>query len=711
MCDSENLRSALARSGMKTGSANAYRGAWEKLRKQRDMSDAVDALCDAQASIALLQSAYPNENTRQAAMAKCEWPFDNIPELADHPARAAWSAANEAVKRERKARTVESKGVDWDADYAALQLPTRGGGKSVDMLAEDGEEAVAVAGAAPASPPPQTERSADDAVPGPGADPEFAPDCEPNRNADTEPDTDTETDTDTESEPENDPPIARAPPVTGSASAAPPGFDLRNCVAQLETLCFPTDAASQFKSVELHEKGLVSFLEAHGAFLEGIFDTPMVAAQELLWSGLCDTANGNRDAFSGSRGSLLVFTGSAANAPMKALALAYGGSSYANQDSLTRTVGTRQVAADDAFMNEVKPFASLRMRRLRPEPGTPSEVYVCRKVVRSRPDTDAVTLGWRMKYPTPELLKDGAKASADATKWPDRMRALGVFTPMLDASRAIKSLGAVVVDTPDPSVAPPEAVVEALCGVLHSFVAAHPDVMALAHIVDDTSVSKSAKKRGAKRRSRARGVMDAIRSKWTESSLRDLAATDSARVRDALVANTRARILERVSFYLSQAVSGARVVASPMHDLGLAIVYSDGTRTGPLAPRLPDFYALAFSAHATLVEARTPTFTYVVPIPSSVKAKEMRVPAFNCKLTALDDVPPAAEQFAVRVFGEFVRRNPEHTVMMCGGPHAAAAAAAVVGASVVEGVEPDGKRGLVRFVVAGDGAHSHSHSK
>ena len=657
MCDQEHAESAIRTFGLK--SAPAYIRAWRQLRIGLELADSVAALCEFDAAHAWVISACPNANTRHSFIAKCLWPFEHVSELADHPARNRWRAVNDEAKS-RRMLGVHAGGADFDA-LATPQSDGHGGlarseststaGDPLDLPEDIVEELV--------------ERKRSNAQP-----------HQPHQLNLVVPAHGDYSGSESEADFPIATPVARAPSMR---AGAPRLFDfcarLRNPVGNFSFAPMTTNDAP-FACVIEHERDLASFTTTHGDLLSGVFDTRMVRFSTVEWSGLRGTIAPNRLDLAARGGQVVAFAGPACDAPIKATALAFCGSAFASEDALARSIVTRQVCASDPF--KPTPRASLHVHRVdmadAGDDDGPREISLTRQIGRNKPAKDATTQEYKLKFNTPTMLQDGVKSKLDAKKWKDHLQSLGVHSPLFDVDGAINALQRVLLEVQHQPIVKGDIYDSAgtsLCSLVKSFAATDASLAHDETAPDTPAYSKSACKR---RRLQARRMRSRVRENWTDGDIAAAASLDNAMVKeaaDALKRNFVETLSDRASMYLAMAAPGNRVQSTPS---GLTIVDASGVALDPRRVHLTTYYAVGFAAHAALCEARAPSY--------------------NGTLVVLDDIPSAALHAALAIFGNFVKRNRDHVVLMaCPEPSLVRDGVSVVSADTVN------ELGLARFLV------------
>lgn len=154
MLHDDRVRDAFRASSL--SQPKRYIDACERLQTVLEQSSMVAALCDVDAAWMWARETMPNDRVLQGFLTKIKWPFENIPDLADHPARPFWRARHRELV---------------DADKASRDAPVECPGSAGDP--ESSDVAVSVPTVPQSAPPVDTEAIAgslwDSTTPPPGA--------------------------------------------------------------------------------------------------------------------------------------------------------------------------------------------------------------------------------------------------------------------------------------------------------------------------------------------------------------------------------------------------------------------------------------------------------------------------------------------------------------------------------------------------------------
>jgi hypothetical protein len=434
MLTQRRLMDVLGSSDLK--SAPAYRRAWERLRKGRDMADAVDALCDVDASAEWARTEFPALGGRQTFLAQCKWPLAHVPELQNHPAGARWCELHGEAVRESMAAAEARRATPANhvshPDIAELARPTyNGGGDAADPDP-----------AADSSTTYRVETVVDPPTPDPDPVPEASA-----HGAESADVGDEEEDEDDEDEvPPPPTPIVPPPALVGGGSAA---LNIAACVHDIQSaLSFVPfkpggDTDEEFHVINDHEASVRALDAVHAGALAGTFSGPTTRFRLLEWSGLRGTAPSCRVDFIALRGKVLVVSGRAADAPVKALAVAYSG---AGEDELSRTLVSRQLGDRDSFgKNGIdKP----RTRLLLEVDGLVAEMVMERVAKMKKPSQQPITREYLLHWDKQTLIVDDVNDKVPPAKWAIHLQErYGTFTPVFDVTGAINKFTAIASDS------------------------------------------------------------------------------------------------------------------------------------------------------------------------------------------------------------------------------------------------------------------------
>ena len=686
MISESHLFDAITASGMK--SADAYKRAWKRLRKGRDMANVVEALCDVDASAAWVEAEFPALGGRQAFLAKCKWPFAHVSELRDHPSGERWATMHNDVVKQAMATQVRSATPVSEPDTShpdfedlARPMAVASGSSSHsssdpgvqgDMRALDTHDEV-IEAPSPSGIEDES-RSEPDSASSHSELGTLSDACDPQQTV-------------------GDIPLSVVAPPAMVGGGISDALNIGACCRNVRSmLSFPAlgglskDNAVEIPVIREHESAVDALERDHEGVLSGTFSGPTTRFQMLTWSGLRGTDRNCALNLSSLPGRVLLFRGRAADAPVEALLTAFSGSS---EDDMSRTLISHQLGDGESMFGKNgvnKPRVRLVLEADRSIHGVGGEITI-ERVIGAKgakgKNIHPVTRETLLHFEKQALTVADTKDKTPPSKWSAMLHErYGTFTPLFDVKGAINAISAVI-DTNTPL---PESMVNAcndaataLAHIVRSFTAASSSLEKMTTgSRSGGGNKKSSRNRLYKlRRQRARDVLAGVRTSWSAKQLTAAATVDRADVATFLQTHIRECVLARVAHYLALAVPGARLQRSSM---GLELVMNGADPVAPIDTDAAVFWLFGLAAHAALMEARAPDF--------------------NGSLLVVADLPAECVPGAHVVLNAFVTRNPGRTVMVAPARGAVEFESEGDRTMVIEGSRC--ARGLVHFEVAGE---------